>query len=378
MRSRIPEGMKCRNLRHWKTKGIVLLIAFTFATGAFSLYAEGQSQGTRKVENSGDSSKQELNSSSRPAASPAPPQQSQSKQPPQKTDKSQDKNPDLDAESIRINSNLVAVPVSVTDTNGQPVRNLTAEDFQLEEEGELQQLQTLGEPGKTPVELALLFDVSRSVRNRFDFEREAAIRFLREVLKSGDAVSVFEIGRDPRITMERTQNVESVISKTKLIDPTDESTAFFDTVVRAARYLDDHAEPSARRVVIAISDGEDTNSERFRLSDALRDLQRGDSLFYSINPSGPSIRLNRISTRGHEGMVRLATETGGLAFLPDRLEELNRVFAQIAAELQAQYLLGYYSTNEKNDGQYRRISVKVPKRQELRIRARKGYYAPKD
>jgi VWFA-related protein len=76
--------------------------------------------------------------------------------------------------------------------------------------------------------------------------------------------------------------------------------------------------------------------------------------------------------------VRLANETGGLAFLPDRLEELNKVFAQITAELQAQYLLGYYSTNENNDGQYRRISVKVPKREELRIRARKGYYAPKD
>jgi Ca-activated chloride channel family protein len=77
-------------------------------------------------------------------------------------------------------------------------------------------------------------------------------------------------------------------------------------------------------------------------------------------------------------MVRLATETGGLAFLPDRLEDLTQVFSQIAAELQAQYLLGYYSTNEKNDGQFRRITVRVPKAPDLRIRARQGYYAPKD
>jgi Ca-activated chloride channel family protein len=77
-------------------------------------------------------------------------------------------------------------------------------------------------------------------------------------------------------------------------------------------------------------------------------------------------------------MVRLADETGGLAFLPDKLEDLNKVFSQIASELQAQYLLGYYPSNETNDGKYRRITVQVPKRPELRIRARKGYYAPKD
>jgi VWFA-related protein len=77
-------------------------------------------------------------------------------------------------------------------------------------------------------------------------------------------------------------------------------------------------------------------------------------------------------------MVRLASETGGVAFLPDKLEDLNKVFSQITAELQAQYLLGYYSSNEKNDGLFRRITVRVPKRTELRIRARKGYYAPKD
>jgi Ca-activated chloride channel family protein len=258
------------------------------------------------------------------------------------------------------------------------MRNLKAEDFQLEEEGVPQQVQTLGEPGKTPIELALLFDVSRSVRNRFDFEREAAGRFLKEVFKPGDAVSVFSIGTGPKLSVPRTESVENAIAGTMSIEPTEEATAFFDAIVRAARHLDDNAHPGARRVMVVISDGEDTNSERFRLGDATRELQRSDSLFYTINPSGPSIRLNRISTKGHEGMIRLASETGGVAFLPDKLEDLTQVFSQITAELQAQYLLGYYSTNEKNDGQFRRITVRVPKQSDLRIRARKGYYAPKD
>jgi hypothetical protein len=117
-------------------------------------------------------------------------QAEQSKQDPQKPKPAQEPKEEI----FRFDSNLVAVPVSVTDSEGNPVRNLTAEDFQIEEEGVKQQLEPLGEPGKTPIELALLFDVSRSVRNRFDFEKETAGRFLKEILKPGDAVSIFSIG----------------------------------------------------------------------------------------------------------------------------------------------------------------------------------------
>ncbi|MBO0721744.1 MAG: VWA domain-containing protein [Blastocatellia bacterium] len=303
------------------------------------------------------------------------PQQKQEQKPEQKP--GQGKTPEPEEETIVIKSNLIAVPVSVTNASGEPVRNLKLEDFQLEEEGQVQQIQNLGEPGKTPIELALLFDVSRSVRNRFDFERESAGQFLKQVMKPGDSVTVFTIGSGPKIAVERTENAEKAIKSTMSIEPSEDSTAFFDTVVKAARYLNDRADPGIRRVMVVISDGEDTNSERFRLTDALREIQRGNSLFYSINPSGPSIRLNKISLKGNQGMVSLADQTGGVAFLPDRIEDLNRVFAQILAELQAQYLLGYYSSNERTDGAFRKIAVKVPKRAELRIRARDGYYAPK-
>lgn len=376
---------------------LAFLIIFGFAAGVFAMNGAGQSSRARRINDepqkqskpAQQTQKPETKTETQPPLTPAKspeaqkpaqpntqtPAQQQPKPNPQKPG---DKTPEPEAEPIRIDTNLVAVPVSVTDAQGNPVRNLRAEDFQLEEEGATQQVQTLGEPGKTPIELALLFDVSRSVRNRFDFEREAAGRFLKEVLKPGDAVTVFSIGSRPQLSIQRTDNVEKAVASTAAIEPTEEATAFYDTVVRAARHLNDSANPGVRRVMVVLSDGEDTNSERFRLGDATRELQRADTLLYAINPSGPSIRLNKISTKGHEGMVRLATETGGLAFLPDKLEDLTQVFSQIAAELQAQYLLGYYSTNEKNDGQFRRITVRVPKRPDLRIRARQGYYAPKD
>jgi Ca-activated chloride channel family protein len=309
---------------------------------------------------------------------PDQPKQDAQKPPEQKPSEKKPPAEDPEGGRIQIKTNLVAVPVSVTDVRGNPIRDLAAEDFRLEEEGVQQQIEPMKEPGKTPIELALLFDVSRSVRNRFDFERETAGRFLKEVIKLGDTVTIFSIGSTPKLSVPRTGNVESAVAATAAIQPTEDATAFFDTIVRASHQLNDSSNPGVRRVMVVISDGEDTNSERFKLGDASRELQRADSLLYAINPSGPSIRLNKISSKGHEGMITLANETGGLAFLPDKLEDLTKVFSQIAAELQAQYLLGYYPSNEATDGKYRRITVQVPKRPDLRIRARKGYYAPKE
>jgi Ca-activated chloride channel family protein len=328
------------------------------------------SQGRRLEQNPAEQSPESSKSQEKPKPVPSEPASKSPKTPPGAAE--------LEAESIRIDSSLVVVPVSVTDHLGQPIRDLNASDFILEEEGVRQQVQTLGDPGKTPIELALLFDVSRSVRSRFDFEKTAAGRFLEVVLKPGDFASVFSIGRTAHLTVERTDSAESAIAKTLAIEPTDEATAFFDTVVAAAQYIEKNAPTGARRVMVVISDGEDNNSELNQLRDALRETQSSNALFYSINPSGPSIRLNRMSIRGHDGMVRLANDTGGMAFLPDKIEDLTQVFAHIAAELQAQYLLGYYPNNDQNDGKFRRITVRIDKQSELRVRSRNGYYAPKE
>src|SRR5262245_33622387 len=349
---------RSRNVMFFKLLAVLLIVFGLVLANS----AVGQTTRARRVS---DESQQQQ-----------PPQQP--KQDPQKPPEKKP-TPEPEAPPIRINSNLVAVPVSVTDAGGNPFRNLTVEDFQVEEEGLPQQLLPLADPSTSPLEFALLFDVSRSVRNRFDFERETANRFLKSVIKPGDAVSVFSIGMAPKLSVQRTSNVESAIAATASIQPTEEATAFFDTVVKASQYLNDSSNPGVRRVMIVISDGEDTISERYRIvGDVARELQRSDALLYAINPSGPSIKLNKISTKGHDGMIRLANETGGLAFLPDKLEDLTKVFNQIAAELQAQYLIGYYSSNETNDGKFRRITVRVPKRADLRIRSRQGYYAPKD
>jgi len=280
-------------------------------------------------------------------------------------------------EAIRLSSRLVLIPVSATDASGQPVLNLKAEDIVIEEEGRPQQVVALGEPGKTPIEISILFDISGSIHGQFAFEQQAAVQFIRQVLKPGDTISVFSIGITPRQVKARTTSGEEAIAGLMSIGPVKEATAFFDSIVEAAFYLDRHADAGSRRVLVVISDGEENYSRTHTLNDALRELQKSDSLFYSINPSGPAIRLNVVSLRGQSGMESMATQTGGKAFVPDGTEQLQSVFKQIAEELKAQYLFGYYSTDEGSGGEFKRITVRAPTRPDLRIRARQGYYVPK-
>jgi Ca-activated chloride channel homolog len=315
---------------------------------------------------------------------------------------------DSDYDVVRVSSNLVIVPVSVTDAQGQPVVGLGLKDFRLDEEGRQQEISQIGDAEQVPLEIAILLDISASVEARIDFEKEAAARFIKEVLKPTDRATVYTIGKMPRQELQRS-TAEIAAAKLKSIQATKGPTAFFDTVVDAARYLASNTPSRNRRVIVVISDGEDTFSERIkdaigdtsevqrsasdqkeaqrRASDQTqvsfydraqreveREVQRAEAVFYSINPSGPGLRLNVISQRAQDGMARLANATGGNSFVPARLEDLTAVFMQIAAELRSQYLLQYYSNDQTQSTKFRRISVQMPQRPYLRVRARQGYY----
>ena len=314
-------------------------------------------------------------------------------------------------EVVRVTSNLVVVPVSVTNAAGEPVQGLKLEDFRLEEEGRAQQIAQVGDAEQVPLDIALLFDVSSSVtaRDFFTFQQEAAARFLRQVLKPTDRAAIFTIGQAPRME-QALASADAATAKLKTIPPAKVSTgtAFYDTVTAAAKYLSANAPGRHRRVILAISDGDDNFSNSIRDASAeqatallqgkelreglrreltrrhdravqgvLREVQRADAVFYSINPSGPSIRLNEISSRAQDGMRLVADATGGSSFVPERVESLEAVLRRIAAELRAQYLLQYYPANEAPPGKYLSIKVATPARPDLRVRARQGYYASK-
>ncbi len=308
---------------------------------------------------------------------------------------------DDEYEVVRVSSNLVVVPVSVTEASGQPVLGLKATDFRLEEEGRTQEIAELGNPEQVPLDIAILLDVSGSVDARFAFEQQAAAGFLKQVLRAGDRATVFAIDEKPRFVQELT-SASHAAEKLMAVTSSKGFTAFFDTVLEAARYLEKSSGPGRRKVIVVISDGDDTArmvdlpSEQNKkatlkitgkeaqlslidrsVSEIQKEVQRAEITFYSINPSGNTMHLNVRTARSEQGMEKIAEATGGAAFIPARLEDLSAMFNQITAELRSQYLLQYYSNNDSPGGKFLRIKVNLIAQPQLRIRARQGYYPKK-
>ncbi|HSQ23282.1 MAG TPA: VWA domain-containing protein [Pyrinomonadaceae bacterium] len=306
--------------------------------------------------------------------------------------------PEPEYEVVRITSNLVMVPVSVTDAQGNPVLGLKQTDFRIDEDGRTQEITQIGDPEHVPLDIALLIDVSASVVARFDFEQQAAATFLKQVLKSEDRATVFAIDKSPRMVQQLA--TAAVASQSLMtVKSSNSFTAFFDSVLAAAKYLDQSSPTGRRRIVVVISDGDDTArvldaappqprdgdgrrsgadiegqlAER-GVVETQHEVQRAEITFYSINPTGQSLRLNPRATRAEQGMERIAAATGGNAFVPKDESELVGIFNRIASEIRSQYLLQYYSNNEAANRTFRRIAVSTPQRAELRVRAREGYY----
>ena len=315
---------------------------------------------------------------------------------------------DEDFEVIRVSSNLVMVPVSVVNAKGEPLRGLQVTDFRLDEEGRTQQIVEIGNPDEVPLDIAVLFDVSSSVSHKgfFAFQQQAAASFLKQVLKPVDRAAIFTITDQPTL-VSPLASAETGAAKLLTIPAANSPvpTAFYDTVMAAAKYLVEKSAERHRRVIVVISDGEDNYSNivkdltvaeyranqkgevtpsaayqnlldrrRRAVLDVQRAVQQADAAFYSINPGGPSVHLNQISTRAQNAMESIAQSTGGTAFVPDGEKDLERVFGEVAAELRGQYLLQYYSNSQSSGAQFRRIAVTLPARSELRVRARQGYY----
>ena len=313
---------------------------------------------------------------------------------------------------IKTTSNLVMVPVSVTDQTGNAVQGLKVPDFHLEEEGKQQEISGIADPEQVPLAIALLFDVSSSVGGKgfFNSQKNAAATFLKLVMKPVDKAAIFSISGTPALLQPLSSADESAAKVSAIPPPiANVPTAFYDAVQAAAKYLTDNAPSNYRRVIIVLSDGDDnfsTVTKEMSVAEAnerlggkeisagtrtglqqahlraaagvQKTVQQADAIFYAVNPGGPSIKLNQIAMRAERGMEVIAEATGGSAFVPDSDKDLERVFRQVAAELRGQYLLQYYSDAEKTlPGQFRRIKVAVPARIDVRVRARQGYYPKK-
>ncbi|HSW38773.1 MAG TPA: VWA domain-containing protein [Acidobacteriota bacterium] len=284
---------------------------------------------------------------------------------------------DTHGNAIRVTSTFVSVPVSVTSIKGSAVQGLTIDDFLVLEDGVPVTISRMSVAARSPLQLALLVDISGSIHDSFELERKAAIRFLEKVWKPGDMVSILSFSGHTEMHLENFGHVSEALRKLALLEPEKGPTALYDAIVETAGLMNRTASDQTRRAMIVFSDGADNRSDHC-IRRTLDAVQRSNILFYSINSSGASVRLNSVNRRGQENMEELAAAGGGMAFVIDSTSDADHIFNAIATDFSAQYLLSYYSPNPYKKGTYRHIKVSLPGKSEVRIRARRGYYTALD
>jgi Ca-activated chloride channel family protein len=287
-----------------------------------------------------------------------------------KTSKHKD---ELDPDDVvRISSTLVPIPVSVVDSRGNALSNLKLEDFELRVDGQPRPLSDLTR-SETSVRMAMLFDNSGSLDFARDFEKHAAIRFFRKVMRAKDEAAVFSIETESYLAQPLTKDVMRLEQTIAAFGKPEGGTSLFDAIVLAGGYLHPY---SGRRVIVIVSDGIETTSRNNEFDPVMQRVLGDDCQVYVVQ-TGLYEGANLRALAAERRMQQLTEQTGGAVYLPKTVSELDLAFDQIAADLSQQYVLSYYPLPEHRDGRLHVIDLKIKARNDVRLRSRKGYYAPK-
>ena len=272
---------------------------------------------------------------------------------------------------IRVNSNLVTVPASVIDGVGKPVTDLSLKDFELQVDGEVKPISEV-ERAETAVRIVLLFDNSKSLTSERDMEKEAAVRFFTDVFRPIDQAAIYSVSTTSTLEQPLTNSVRALVQTIERFVKPDGATALFDGMAQAAAYLRPH---QGRKVIVIVSDGVDTVSY-WDFETTMKEVLVADCQIYVVQTGYSDNQTSRDLT-AEQRMQLFAAQTGGTVYMPSTTSDLDQAFVRIAADLAQQYVLTYYASNDVNDGRFRAISLRVTTRPNMRVRARKGYYAPK-
>lgn len=281
--------------------------------------------------------------------------------------------PQQESETIQVDVTRVSVLYTVTDRRGRFVTNLEKEQFDVFEGKNPQKILEFTRESDLPLRLGVLIDTSNSIRDRFRFQQEAALEFLRSVLRPGqDKAVVFGFDTAPSVVADLTDDMAVLERAIRDLRPGG-GTSLYDAVLAACRdkLALDQPKHKFRRALIILSDGEDTQS-RYSRDQALEMAHKADVVIYGI-----STNITRIQTDGDKVLKYFAGETGGQTFFPFKVEDLAQSFENIANEMRHQYSLLFRPEPLRADGKYHDISIQVRGRKDFVVRARKGYYAPK-
>jgi Ca-activated chloride channel homolog len=284
--------------------------------------------------------------------------------------------------TFRTGVDIINFNVTVVDKKGQYLTDLKEGDFEVYEEGQRQSLKFFvpcdaqaGRAAAAPLptaelHLGALFDISGSMEEDMHFARGAAIKFLNSLSEARDYTLV---DFDTEIRVARyTQSEFSRMVERIRTRKAEGATALWDAI---GVYLDGASGQEGRKILVLYTDGGD-NSSSITFADLLNLLKASDVTVHAIGfleHQLPSVRLDQ-----RQRLQRIAEVTGGQAYFPLSVKELDGIYGKVAAEIDAQYAMGYVSTNAKMDGTWRKVEIKVtrPGLKDIKVRTRQGYFAP--
>jgi len=279
------------------------------------------------------------------------------------------------AQRFRAGVDLVSLNVTVTGPDGRYVTDLSQDQFQVFEDGVLQNV-TFFSRTQMPIAAAILLDTSASMEEKLQTAHAAATGFVRR-LRPQDVAEIIDFDSKVKTLQEFTGDIDALEAAIRSTTAGG-STSLYNALYISIKTLRTVEAPSAdeirRQAVVVLSDGEDTSS-LLGYEEVLDLAKRSETVIYAIGLRSPRQESGRGFHEAEFVLRQLAQETGGRVFFPDTIGELPGIYDQIWEELSSQYSVGYSSSNPRRDGQWRRIVVRVD-RQNVQARTKQGYYAP--
>ncbi len=273
--------------------------------------------------------------------------------------------------TVRVRSDEINVIFTVVDKDGRFVRDLRQDQFKiLDNHLPPQRILDFRAQTDLPLYVGLLIDSSNSIRDRFQFEKDAISEFLYDIIRpKSDAAFILAFDEQWDLAQDFTGDRDKLRNAVKGI-AAGGGTALWDAVYYACRekLLKEPAKNAVRRAIILVSDGDDNASRVYR-DEAIDMAQRAEVIIYTISTS-----LMGMHTKGDDNLKILAEATGGRAFFPARLDDVSAAFRDIQDELRSQYSVSYRAENLVANGGFRPIQIIADKK--FKVRAKKGYYVP--
>jgi len=274
--------------------------------------------------------------------------------------------------SLKVDVDLVLVPVTVTDSKSRYVSGLEPGNFQLWEDNVEQEI-LHASTEDVPISVGIILDVSGSMKDKLGVARDAATTFLRTVMNRDDEFFLLDFADRPRVAVDFTTEIPRISEDLLGLHPRGR-TALYDAVYVGLNKLRDATH--AKKVLLLVTDGED-NRSRYTFSNVREYVKEQDVQIYTIgivDPGGSPLAADGV---GRDLIERLTELTGGQSFFPDSVHQLEDICFKIGVEIKSQYVIAYRSSNTGADGKWRKLRVRAHAKAigNLHVHARSGYYA---